>query len=150
MAGDPDDFATCSAKLTYVRPDWFGDEGQMLEHGRECVRTENYFARIPYVLVDVHRSLAAGSGDEKRYYLENPGVWADLRSVYEPGLRALPTTHDRSMFAKLACACGRWEEASEQFAALGDAPDLKVFGGRASYDYFRRKAARKAAGPPAR
>jgi hypothetical protein len=51
----------------------------------------------------------------------------------------------RSKYARYANRCRQWAEADRQFKILGDDPALRVFGSMTSYDYQRKKAARKLA-----
>jgi len=160
MKADPGNYSACSRKLLYLEPKWYGSEEEMLAFGRECLATENWNARLPFVLTDAHFVLARYPRDQegkidlksdkyseqpKVEYYQRPGVWEDVKAVYEPYLKQFPkAVNDRSMFAKLACWCGRWDEARRQFLILGEKPSLTAFGGREEYDRLRAEAARRA------
>ena len=144
MAADPDNYDACDKMLFYLYPRWYGTPQQMVAFGRECLKTYNWRARLPFVLLKVHQELAAESGDEKAYYLQ-PAVWDDLRDIYQSLLWFDPDNNaNRNMLALFACKCGQWEEANRQLQLLGDKVDPAAFGGKAMLDYFRRKAARHA------
>ena len=68
-------------------------------------------------------------------------MWRDVRAVYQSWLWVDPnSTKMRSAYARMACRCGQWDEAKRQFDLLGDRVDVGTFGGKAMYQYFRRKA----------
>ena len=144
MAADPDNYDACDKMLFYLYPRWYGTPQQMIAFGRECLKTYNWRAQLPFILLKVHQELAAESGDEKAYYLQ-PAVWDDLRDIYQSLLWVDPeNTANRNTLAFLACKCGQWQEANHQLQMLGDKVDAAAFGGKAMLDYFRRKAARHA------
>jgi hypothetical protein len=144
MDANPDDYQACIRKLEYLSPYNHGNPRDMLDFGRECLKTQNWRGRIPLVLVRVHEFLANQSGDTKEYF-SRPEVWQDILDVYEGALLNFTNDRlDRSMFASYAAKCGRWDVARREFERLGDRPDLTVFGSMASYDYLRRKSARLA------
>lgn len=144
MTADPDNYEACDKMLFYLYPRWYGTPQQMVAFGRECLKTYNWRAQLPFILLKVHQELAAESGDEKAYYLQ-PAVWDDLRDIYQSLLWFDPDNNaNRNMLAFFACKCGRWEEANRQLQLLGDKVDPAAFGGKAMLDYFRRKAARHA------
>ena len=155
MKADPGNYSACSSKLYYLEPKWYGSEEEMLAFGGECLATENWNARLPFVLINAQFAgplpadqegkidLKSGKYSEqsKVEYYQRPGVWEDVKAVYEPYLKQFPkAVNDRSMFAKLACWCGRWDEARRQFLILGEKPSLTAFGGREEYDRLREEA----------
>ncbi|MDB5291698.1 MAG: hypothetical protein JWL69_2939 [Phycisphaerales bacterium] len=146
---NPDNYLPYQDKLRYLRlnsRDTYDTEAVAL--GRECLRTENWRAGIPSLLVEVHDTLAEASGDSGEYY-SRPQVWADLSAVYEGGLLNFPAAvRMRCQYAKVAAKCGHWDVADRQFKKIGDAPDLAVFGSRTSFEYLRKKAARMASEKP--
>jgi hypothetical protein len=145
MAADPNNFAACSAKLYYLEPKWYGNEDAMLAFGRELVRAGNWKARLPFILVDAHAALARYQPNNLDGYYQQDGVWADLKSVYDPYLQINPQAlRDRSQYALLACKCNQWEEANRQFQVMGDRPDPGVFPNRNEYMRLRNEAAARA------
>lgn len=154
IAADPDDLESCRARLKYLSSPGpaanaaanADARAAMIDFGRECLKTENWRAGIPYVLSDAHLAIAEASADSKEY-LERADVWADVQEVYEGAVLNFPDdTFRRSQYARLAARCGQWETAHRQFEALGDRAVLDVFGGTLTYDYYRKKAARLASG----
>ena len=114
----------------------------MIEFGRECLRTENWRAGVPMLLLHAHRLASEASGDAKEYYARAE-VWADLSEVYEGQLVNFPDDAvRRSELANAAAQSGKWDVVRAQFDRLGDRAVPRVFGGKASMDYLKRKAAR--------
>lgn len=138
----PDNYQAYAVKLKYLSPQWYGNSSEMLNFGRECLKTENWRAGIPLILVQVHEQLASESADLTEYYA-NKDVWQDLRDAYEGHLVNFPEDlRQRCAYAKLAARCQRWDVVSRQIALIGDKPDLSVFGSQTSWDYLRKKARR--------
>ena len=149
VAADPDDRAACARKLWYLSPNWYGSHADRLAFGRECLATENWRGGVPMVLVDAHVAASRDAADPNAYFAD-PVVWDDLRAAFEGHLLNVPDDiRRRSAFARYATLANHWAEADEQFKALGDKADYGPFGGKATYDYYRRKAARLAKLPPA-
>jgi hypothetical protein len=142
MTADPDNFDACKAKLYYLEPKWHGSPEEMVEFGRECLRGGNWKARLPLILAEAHEAISVYNRANPDAYFARPGVWEDIRSAYEPYLKAYPkATYDRSKFTMLACQCGQWEAARQQFDVLGAEVQASAFGGR--YEEFRQEAARR-------
>lgn len=142
MKADPDCFQAASNKLYYLYPRWYGSHEAMVSFGRDCLATENWRGGIPFILVHAHAQVAQESGDEKAYFLD-PVVWADIKRVYEGYLLNAPDDFDkRSQFARYATRAEQWTDAHEQFQILKDNAVYAYFGGKGTYDYLKRKAAR--------
>lgn len=144
VAADPDLLATYRNKLLFVGPIWYGSPEAAVEFGRECARTENWRAGVPFILVDAHEQLARDLEDRKAYFAK-PEVWQDVRAAYEGHLVNFPADAvRRSEFARYSTLAEQWREANEQFEVLGDKADPTPFGGKQTLDYLRRKAAKLA------
>jgi hypothetical protein len=92
----------------------------------ECVKTENWQAKIPMVLVSGLEDMSQTSQNPKFY--ANAQIWNVLESVFQAYLQHYPeSTIYRSKFAKCAAQGGHWETAKQQFAALGNEWDRNVF-----------------------
>lgn len=145
MEADPNNYAACSHKLYYLEPKWHGSPEEMLAFGRECLRGGNWTGRLPFILVDAHTQLARYVKDNPDSYYQQPGVWTDLRSVYDPFLKQNPQAiRERSQYALYACRAEQWEEADRQFQALGDRVDPSVFPDRNQFGRLRAEASAKA------
>jgi hypothetical protein len=145
IAIDPDNAKLYALKLKYISPGWRGDEKQLLEFGRECLKTENWRANVPFELIQVHELLAGYAKDATEYFAR-ADVWQDVLDVYKGHLVNFPDDRTRRCeFAKYATKCGKWEVAYHEFEIIGDTFDPTVFASKTSYDYLRKKAARLAA-----
>ena len=149
---DPDSFAACLEKLTYLDPRWYGDGPQAVEFGHQCQATRNWVARLPFILVEAHRRLAAAAPKPSDYW-RRPDVWNDVQAVYEDCLAVAPpdADYERSGFAWYACLAGRWKLAAVLLKCLGDHPNLRALGGLtpAQYERLAGQAARLATMTPA-
>jgi hypothetical protein len=145
VEADPDCFTAYDRKLYTLSPWWYGNGyDDAIAFGRECLKTGNWRAGVPMMLVTAHRLASEASGDTKAYYAR-PEVWADLSAVYEGQLVNFPDDAlRRSELASAAAQSGRWDVVRQQFDLLGDRAVVSVFGGKAQMDYLRRKAARLA------
>jgi hypothetical protein len=114
MRADGDSGAACREKLDYLEPKWNGSAEAMVAFGRQCLKTGNWEAGLPFVLAKAHVNLS-----RDRDYLRREGVWDDLKAVYEPYLKQNPgSIRLRTAFARLAFLAGKFEEADRQFGLL--------------------------------
>jgi hypothetical protein len=143
MEAAPFNFEACKKKLYYLEPKWHGSREEMLDFGHELLADGNWEARLPLILVDAHFALARY--EKGQAYWTTQGVWEDVQAVYEAYLKFDPdSTHDRSMYAKLACWCGQWTAAHAQFQKLGDKVKVGVFQNAKEMQTLRAEAATKA------
>jgi tetratricopeptide (TPR) repeat protein len=143
MELNPDNYDACAMMLADLPAE------DKLEFARRCFEMRNFRGRLALILVLAHERLAKLSEDKTEYW-HRPGVWKDIKQVYDTQLELFPdSTYDRSYYAWVANKCGQWAEADRQFKILGDKPSLKVFVSVASYNYQRKKAAKNAAAAPA-
>lgn len=148
LKADPDHFDAAARRLYFLYPRWHGSHQEMVDFGRQCLATENWRGGIPFTLVFAHDAIASEVG-EKEYFLK-PEVWNDIQRVYEGYLLNAPNDiARRTQLARFATRAERWAEAHEQFQILADHADFATFGGKPTYDYFKRKAARLAKVPAA-
>lgn len=136
MDADPDCFVACLEKLTYLEPRWYGDAAQMVEFGHLCQATRDWPARLPFILVEAHRRVAASTPHPADYW-RRPDVWNDVQTVYRDCLAvARPdAVYERSSFALYACTAGQWKVATGLFKELGDHPNLRALGGMSPAQY---------------
>jgi hypothetical protein len=150
MAADPHCFSACGAKALYLQPKWLGSEKEALEFGRWCVAHGDGNDRIPTVLLTIYADLGkyGAIGGQT-----DAGVWADVKSVYEKLLADKTRLQsdranylrDRADYLKAAVDSKQWNEVSALMRSFGDDIDLEAFGGKALYDYSRKKAETEAA-----
>ena len=148
IAANPDDTDATDRRLTFLEPKWGGDPDAMLQFGRDVVADGNFYSSLPTILVEAHQRLADHYAPDADAYWLRPGVWDDVRSVYEGYLkrRGRFTDYYRNALARAAVRCHQWHSADEQFKQLGDKADPAWYPGhtRAALDAARQTAARLA------
>jgi hypothetical protein len=146
MAAYPNNLHACELKLAYLERRAGRD--QRIAFGRECLAGGNWNSRIPLIAVDAHLGIVRFDRPEE--HMGQPDVWADVSTALEGYLKRYPNAvYDRTTYAKVACWAGRWDVAKTQFDRLGDDAVYRVFRGKPTYDYYRRRAERMAkAAPP--
>jgi hypothetical protein len=140
MKANPDNVAACRTKMLYLEPKWYGSPQDMIAFGHECRDGQNWYAQLPFQLVEAHQTLSKYAKDADAYF-HQPEVWEDLESIYKPWLAAWPDNpFARSRYAYYACRCGQWGVARRQFELLGDKAIPAQFGGSDKLEQFRKAA----------
>jgi len=117
IESDPDDYAAYLRKMNYLLPRWYGSSEDLWKYGLECVKTQNWSAKIPMILVEALEDL---SENNSKIY-SKPQIWEPLEQVFRTYLQKYPeSTVYRTKFAKCAAEGGHWKIAKEQFDILGD------------------------------
>lgn len=131
---DPDMYRTYSAKLRWLEPKWHGSLEDMIAFGRECLKTGNWQAEIPLVLIDAHMAASRyedgkDTGKPRHDYFRDGAVWNDVEAVFKAHLDRYPGDHKRrTQYARLAAWAGRHALACEQFRLLEGHADMTQFG----------------------
>jgi hypothetical protein len=115
VAADPDDPWAYRQKLTYLMPKWHGSEAELLAFARQCLRASTGDDRHNEYLYLAYRELAtrARQADAPDVW-SRPGVWADLRAAYEPGLAAHPGDRlARTQLFRACVLCGQLQAADQ-------------------------------------
>jgi len=122
MAANGDNREACLNKLDWLDPKWYGDPESLLAFGQACRDTKNVNSGIPLLLADAHFRISRHMAKEQRLeYLTNPAVWNDIKSVYEPYLKLVPSDSlQRARYAALCTMCLHYAEAKEQFNIVGN------------------------------
>ena len=89
MKANPDNIAACRAKMLYLEPKWHGSPEEMIAFAHECRDGQNWYAQLPFQLVEAHQTLSQYAKDPDAYF-HQPEVWEDLDSIYKPWLAAWP------------------------------------------------------------
>lgn len=143
MDTDPDNLEACKKKMYYLEPKWHGNREEMLAFGRKLLEGGNWEARLPFVLVDAHQTLAGYQRDKAAYY-RTEAVWKDIQGVYASFLKEHPEgAFERTTYAKLAGWCDQYEEANRQFDILGERAVPAVFGGPEALNRAKTEAIEK-------
>lgn len=146
MAVDPNNYQACSDKRYYLEPKWYGSAEEMLEFGRECVRSTNWGGHIPLILVDAHDALVSYEDvSDSAAYWKRPEVWPDLKSAFEKFFELNPDEIGyRHNYALYAYRCEQWDDLNKQLKLLGPI-NYAYFGGREKFDEIVRLAKQNAA-----
>lgn len=124
IADDPGNYSAYQAKLKYLQPRWYGNAQEAWNFGLECVKSQNWSAKLPMVLVEEAEWIA--DSHPKVYSI--PEVWDPLETVFRAYLVHYPnSTIYRSKFAKYAALGAHWKVAKEQFDILGNDWDRGSF-----------------------
>ncbi len=155
MLANPDNSKACNAKLTYLLPQWFGNNTDPLVFGRQCVEYGSARSRIPVVLLTAHGLLANLAPDKDTYYAQ-PQVWADIDSVYKKLLMDPEREKtdrsgwlfDRAKYVHYAYDCHQWQAVIDLENQFRDDVDITVFGSKAVYNFYKTKATQQLAKAP--
>jgi hypothetical protein len=147
ILANPDSVEACSAKLQYLLPKWHGSEEEALAFGRECVQMGNARNRIPRVLITAVVELRTTAADADAY-MAQPGVWKDLKSVYDKlladknDLKTDPVNYrvNRAEYIKYAAECQQWQALLDLMKEFGTDYDVTTLGGPGLYDFYKQKA----------
>ena len=139
MKANPSNLDACRNKLFYL--EHHDDDEALLAFGQECLATQNWQARLPFVLPEVHYYLAKWRLDGPRNdHLSDEAAWQDVQNVNEEYLRRYPgMVRQRNVYASMAAHSGHWQIAQTQLQILGNDVDYDCFNGKAEFDYLRRK-----------
>jgi hypothetical protein len=135
MEIDPDSQEACRAKLYYLEPKWYGTPRDCIAFGRECLKTGRFNSNVPWTLERAHAALSHythGGYDHESdpSYYSRPGVWADLKQVFDGYLAAdkdLNPNYLRNQYARYACLAEAWDDAAKMFPLIGEQVDPRVW-----------------------
>lgn len=140
LAVSPNDLDLWFARLHHLEPNWHGSADEMLAFGREALSTKQWAARIPFVLIFAHHTLANYDDD----YYKDADVCRDVHTVYDQYLKMYPeATYERSGYASLLYKCGEYQAAQREFTRLGDQIRVGPFVERANLEQIRKDLARR-------
>ncbi|HUA66933.1 MAG TPA: hypothetical protein VMA13_00165 [Candidatus Saccharimonadales bacterium] len=152
MKDDPNDYAACFAKLTYLHSKWYGSDEEMLKFGRECVANTNWGGDVPLILLDTHFEIYINES-KKMGYWKQPKVWQDVKAAYDRYIQANPDATDiYRYYAVDAYFAGQWKTFLK-LAPKVDAFGYGLFGGKNNFDktvqYARRMERKQSRTAPA-
>jgi hypothetical protein len=117
IQANPDDYAAYRAKEWYLQPRWYGSLEDIVAFGQECVKTGNWSAKVPTILI---RGISEASDLDPSLYTR-PDIWPLVEKTYHDYLAKFPKSiYYRTAFAKHAFDGGHTEIAREQFRILGN------------------------------
>jgi hypothetical protein len=125
---DPADSEAYAAKIEFIQPKWHGEPEDLLRFAQECLRrgkpdsAELFFGVYAY---DEFGQMLGNQRDAQgRTFYEHPEFWKAVQAVYEPYLKAHPTSlGHRAEYVKFAFRAGKFDIAAREWEVLGnDAP----------------------------
>lgn len=124
MEADPDNLEACRAKKDWLQPKWHGTNEDVTSFIVQCLRTNNYYGRLPSV-VEVPRAfdLPYDQPEALAKYTSQPATWTPIELVAEAHLARYPDdVWARTRYAYHASLWKRWDVAVKQFDAVGATP----------------------------
>jgi len=146
MKANPDNTRACLDLFDYLLPKWHGSPEECIAFAWQCLKSGNATAHIPLgaVLSILADHPVNGTGDDPRTveYYSSPYVWFIIRRGLELELADRPDSQFLlSHYARLACVCGHYGVADEQFEKLGELNYWpSVFGDQNTYRIYRERA----------
>ncbi|HVV70384.1 MAG TPA: DUF4034 domain-containing protein, partial [Verrucomicrobiae bacterium] len=148
MALAPGYYDAADMASYYLEPRWYGSEEEALAFARSCVTSTQWVGRVPLVLPDTHRSLAAyyKLADSPEYW-HRPRVWQDVRDGYEKFFKLNPDADGwRHNYARDAYLCGQYDVFLAQTKLFSGWTNYQFFGGKTKFDQMLAKASGAATG----
>jgi len=124
VAADPTYLTAYIEKMWYLAPRWYGTPQDVLAFGAECLKTDDWKHRIPYVMAKGIFDLSP-SGQKEIY--QNDDLWKISQYVSEEYLKRYPESIEvRTKYFRNAVYGKRWDVAREQSKMLGSNWDRGV------------------------
>jgi hypothetical protein len=140
MVADPDNFEAGTAKFQYLQPKWHGSAEECIAFADQCLRTENYRARIPMLAVTGLESLYTYNSQAFGSSLSHPTLWSRIQAAYDGILSQEPDDHSmRTRYANYCSTAGKYDIGREQFDLLGDNVDHGLYDGRLQFETLRKQ-----------
>jgi hypothetical protein len=149
MEINPDYYDACSAKLHYLKPQWYGSNGEMLEFASECLNSTNWGGHVPLIVIDVHEYFAKSynSMEARNDYFKRPEVWSDIKQALDKFFRLNPQeTSWHHNYALYAWRAQQWDDLNRELALLGKV-NYDYFGGKEQFEKMVQAAREHAAKP---
>jgi hypothetical protein len=122
--------------LHYLKPRWYGGEEEMLQFAAQCVKEARWKEQIPFIFISVQDEFATDYVSKEQHY-GKPGVWEEVKTVYEAYLSRFPDNNvKRSSYAHHAAMCGQWKEAKKQMDLMGNLIVPTGFGSLGEYYHY--------------
>lgn len=119
-----------TAKMIALLPKWGGSADEALAFSRAAAAAAPAGSAVPLVLTSVHRELDLDLQNTRRdrWYYRAPGVWKELKPVFERHLAAFPEAIvTRNWYAWAAWRAGDFETALRELDRIGDEWDPAVW-----------------------
>jgi hypothetical protein len=125
MTADPDCHPACSAKMNYLEPKWHGSEEDAADFARQCYRTKNWYAGLPFVLTDHYSEMAMLLRATGQQVPDK--IWDEVEAVHRGNLAVYPDDQwAKTLWLRESVIAGRWKSARAAADKIGDKfwPDL--------------------------
>jgi hypothetical protein len=142
VADDPDAYEAYVRKMYYLTPKWHGSDEDQFAFGRECLATQRWESRIPFLLLQSHDNIYEGRWRQLRqqattqqeastarnrarteFYATHPEVWPDIQKLYDGYLAWNPkAVYDMADYAQFALMCGHLDVAKKQVDRMAAVP----------------------------
>lgn len=124
METNPDNFEACDAKKEWLQSHWHGDNNTVINFIVQCMRTNNYYGKLPYVAeVPYLRGLPFHDREGLIDYVGRLPTFEPFVVIAEAHLKRYPTDRwARSRYAYHACLWKQWEVADRQLPFIGETP----------------------------
>ena len=143
MELNTNNYDACAGKLYYLYPQWYGSAQEMIEFGRQCVRSDVWGGSVPLVLADAHEQIARYLRDEsaRLAYWKQPDVWPDIQAAFDRFFELNPDEVGyRHNYAWYAYNCGQWNEFLRQSTLFSAGTNYDYFGGKDTFDQMMAMA----------
>jgi tetratricopeptide (TPR) repeat protein len=118
IRADATDISAYSSKLTYLMPKWHGSEEQMFQFARKTAAEAPRNSIACLILANAHWEMNARTEDKE--YFKNPGVWKEVKAVYNQILEYYPQANGiQNWLALAAYLAGDYETAKQGFIRIG-------------------------------
>ncbi|QEL16435.1 hypothetical protein [Limnoglobus roseus] len=147
MEANPDNLEACEAKKEWLQPNWHGTNEDVSEFVVQCLRSGNFFGKLPYLAeVPRARGLPHDQPEAVNQYVQNDATWVPFHAVAEAHLARYPDDlWARSRYAFHACLWKKWDVATAQFDRIGDTPWRGWFEHEGEYATMKKMAQEMAA-----
>jgi hypothetical protein len=128
-----------ACKLHFLKPRWHGSEEEMHQFALQCVKEGRWVDQLPFILISAHDEFATDFVSKEEHF-RKPGVWEEIKLVYEEYLSRFPENNvKRSSYVYHAALCGQWAEVKKQMDLLGNLLVPTAFDSLGSYYHYREE-----------
>jgi hypothetical protein len=119
ITDDPDCALAYRYKIGSLNTGGLGADANLMAFGRTCLASKRWAARIPFLMLRAHRSIAGGDQGLAQFYQATPGAWQDVQNLYEGYFAYNPkSVTERINYARTALDANHPEIARKQINDL--------------------------------
>jgi len=123
VKADPSYYPAYLAKLTYLMPKWHGSIEEMFAFAREAAAKGPGNSMVSRILTKAHWEVSYRVNDRtgRMDYFTPPGVWEEMREVYDRLLHSFPDSLEiRNWYARTAYLAKDYKRAHQEFERIGE------------------------------